>query len=422
MASNIFDALFFKPGDRFPMPGVMQSQRRRFPFVQPGTVFPAQQPMQNPMQNLSRAQKFDLLTQSLAGLGAGFAQQGRPVVGARGINMLPGRGAAIQGMMGARQNFMDNLRKQQVAQAQMANMQSQMQGRQIKAAGDQLTLDIQRRLDEGIRRDPNFMNTPEGKALVNQINVSRKGTIPATLQVADALFQATNAANPGSMTRAQAINTALRGSQIADTGARLVITNADGSTTVLRKQIPPAQRPAAVGEREQAKVTGKFGAQQLVSAPRVIEGTTYALNQIGAMFDHKGRNVIGNKLSQFLNDPDSGLNPMASAERDFMTLHEFVKSNQFAQTIGQMRGLGQLSDREGQAITKAANALSLASTPKLYFKNLKAIQETLEKAQQRARDALKRAKSPGDMKLLSGKPTGNERDSIDALLNQYRPQ
>ena len=393
-------------------------QQQRFPFVQPGTVFPAQQPMRNPMQNLSRAQKFDLLTQSLAGLGAGFAQQGRPVVGARGINMLPGRGAAIQGMMGARQNFMDNLRKQQVAQAQMANMQSQMQGRQIKAAGDQLTLDIQRRLDEGIRRDPNFMNTPEGKALVNQINVSRKGTIPATLQVADALLQATNAANPGSMTRAQAINTALRGPQIADTGGRLFITNADGSTTVLRKQIPPAQRPAAVGEREAAKVTGQFGAQQLVNAPRVIESTTYALDQINDMVDHKGQKVIGNKLSQFLNDPD-GPNPMATPERDFITLHEFVKSTQFAQTIGQMRGLGQMSDREGKAITKAANALDLRSTPKRYFKNLKAIKENLEKAQQRARDALKRAKSPGDMKLLSGKPTGNTSNSVDAALAAY---
>jgi hypothetical protein len=420
MASNIFDAAFLNPGDIFTMPGGTQPQQRRLPFVQRGDVFRAQQPMQNPMQNLSRAQKFDLLTQSLAGLGAGFAQQGRPVVGARGINMLPGRGAAIQGMMGARQNYMDNLRKQQVAQAQAANLQSQMQGRQIKAAGDQLTLDIQRRLDEGIRRDPNFMNTPEGKALVNQINVSRKGTIPATLQVADALLTATNAANPGSMTRAQAINTTLRGPQIADTGGQLFIRNADGSRTVLQKQIPPAQEPSAVGAREAAKVTGKFDAQQLVGAPRVIEGTTYALKQIKDMVDHKGQNVIGNKFSQFLNDPDSGLNPMASPERDFMTLHEFVKSNQFAQTIGQMKGLGQLSDREGQAITKAANALNLASTPELYFKNLKAIEETLEKAQQRARDALNRAKPPSEAQLLSGTPTGNDSKSVDALLNQYR--
>jgi hypothetical protein len=40
MASNIFDALFLKPGDRLPMPGVMQSQQRRLPFVQPGDCFP----------------------------------------------------------------------------------------------------------------------------------------------------------------------------------------------------------------------------------------------------------------------------------------------------------------------------------------------------------------------------------------------
>jgi len=388
-------------------------QQQRFPFVQSGAVFPAQQQMQNPMQNLSRAQKFDLLTQSLAGLGAGFAQQGRPVVGARGINMLPGRGAAIQGMMGARQNFMDNLRKQQVAQAQIANMQSQMQGRQIKAAGDQLTLDIQRRLDEGVRKDPNFMNTPEGRALVNQMNVSRKGTVPATLQVARELYKSQNAIKPGSMNMAQAINTVLRGPQIADTGARLIVTNADGSKTVLQKQIPPAQQPKAVGEREDAKVQSKFAAQQLVNAPRVIESTTYALDKINEMLTHKGQNVIGNRLSQFYNDPAGGLftNPMASQERDFMTLHNFVQSNQFATVIGQMRGLGQLSDREGQAMTRAANALDLASTPEQYFKNLKFIKETLERAQQRARDALKGAKPQGDTQLL-----GN---SVDKALQQY---
>ena len=388
-------------------------QQQRFPFVQSGAVFPAQQQMQNPMQNLSRAQKFDLLTQSLAGLGAGFAQQGRPVVGARGINMLPGRGAAIQGMMGARQNFMDNLRKQQVAQAQIANMQSQMQGRQIKAAGDQLTLDIQRRLDEGVRKDPNFMNTPEGRALVNQMNVSRKGTVPATLQVARELYKSQNAIKPGSMNMAQAINTVLRGPQIADTGARLIVTNADGSKTVLQKQIPPAQQPKAVGEREDAKVQSKFAAQQLVNAPRVIESTTYALDKINEMLTHKGQNVIGNRLSQFYNDPAGGLftNPMASQERDFMTLHNFVQSNQFATVIGQMRGLGQLSDREGQAMTRAANALDLASTPEQYFKNLRYIKATLERAQQRARDALKGAKPQGDTQLL-----GN---SVDKALQQY---
>tara|TARA_R110002012_G_scaffold40175_2_gene110766 strand:+ start:181 stop:1440 length:1260 start_codon:yes stop_codon:yes gene_type:complete len=417
MASNIFDALFLKPGDRLPMPGGTQPQQRRLPFVQRGTVFPAQQPMRNPMQNLSRAQKFDLLTQSLAGLGAGFAAQGRPVVGARGINMLPGRGAAIQGMMGARQNYMDNLRKQQVAQAQTANLQSQMQGRQIKAAGDQLSLGLQRRLDEGIRRDPNFMNTPEGKALVGQMNVARTGNRPATLQIADALVAT---APPGTMTPHQAIRLASRGGNTVDLGDRIIITEADGRRRVVMKNIAPAQQPAAVGEREAAKVTGKFGAQQLIGAPKVIEGTTYALKQIKDMVDHKGQNVIGNKFSQFLNDPDSGLNPMATSERDFMTLHEFVKSNEFAQTIGQMKGLGQLSDREGQAITKAANALNLASTPKLYFKNLKAIEERLEKAQQKARDALNRAKPQGEAQLLSGTPTGNDSKSVDALLNQYR--
>ena len=118
-------------------------QQTSSPFVQRGTVFPAQQPMRNPMQNLRRAQKFDLLTQSLAGLGAGFAAQGRPVVGARGINMLPGRGAAIQGMMSARQNFIDNLSKQreQEREAQLANERLRLA--QMAAQRDQSRLAIQ---------------------------------------------------------------------------------------------------------------------------------------------------------------------------------------------------------------------------------------------------------------------------------------
>ena len=416
MAPNIFDALFLKSGDRFPMPGAMQPQQQRFPFVRSGTVFPAQQQMQNPMQNLSRADRFDLLTQSLAGLGAGFAQQGRPVVGARGINMLPGRGAAIQGMMGARQNFMDNLRKQQLAQAQMANMQSQMQGRQIKAAGDQLTLDIQRRLDEGIRKDPNFMNTPEGRALVNQINVGRRGSRPAVLQVADALKSAANANKPGSMSDLQAINTALRAPPSYNLGNQILVRNPDGSTSALQIGLPPAQQPQNVQARKVAEVQGKALGQRQVQAPDTIANVDNALKIIDPMFAHPGKNVIGNRILQTINNPEGGLfvNPNPTDEKDFLIMHNFVMSQNFVNAIQQMRGLGQLSDREGAALAKSRNALNIASKPETYFKNLRMIQQTLLRARRRARDALKGAKPQGDTQLLS--------NSVDKALQQYDGQ
>ena len=224
------------------------------------------------------------------------------------------------------------------------------------------------------------------------------------------------------MTRAQAINTTLRGPQIADTGGQLFIRNADGSRTVLQKQIPPAQQPQNIQTREIAKVKGKDTGQRQVQAPDIIANTTGALNIIESMFDHPGKNVIGSRVRQMINDPEGGMfvNPNPTDQKDFMIMHKFVMSQNFVNAVQQMRGLGQLSDREGAALAKSRNALSIASKPETYFKNLREIQQTLKTAQQRARDALNRAKPPGEAQLLSGTPTGNDSKSVDALLNQYR--
>lgn len=156
-------------------------QQQRFAFVPPGTVFPAQQPMQNPMQNLSRADRFDLLTQSLAGLGAGFAKQGRPVVGARGINMLPGRGAAIEGMMSARQNFMDNLlkRRKEERDAQMAN--ERMRLAQLAAQRDQSRLAIQQNQQQLSQQlQPFKIQDLQSKTEKNRADAAKTSLVNAT--------------------------------------------------------------------------------------------------------------------------------------------------------------------------------------------------------------------------------------------------
>jgi len=386
-------------------------QQQRFPFVQSGAVFPAQQQMQNPMQNLSRADRFDLLTQSLAGLGAGFAKQGRPVVGARGINMLPGRGAAIEGMMGARQNFMDNLRKQQLAQAQMANMQSQMQGRQIKAAGDQLTLDIQRRLDEGIRKDPNFMNTPEGRALVNQINVGRRGSRPAVLQVADALKAASNAKNPGSMSDVQAINTALRTPPSYNLGNQILVRNPDGSTSALPIGIPPTQKIPYLKEKTQAVEKAKLSAKKIAGAPRTYANAERALNLIETMLQHPGIEGVGTSKGFAYGLPKTNavrvglLGLGGTPMEDFGGMHDNLKGIEFTGGIDSLRGLGAMSDKDAQAIKDSMNALKLTSSKKQYIAELNFIRARMQLARQNA------------LRVLEGKPIQLTPDSeITELL------
>ena len=291
MAPNIFDALFLKSGDRFRMPGAMQPQQQRFPFVQSGRVLPAQQQMQNPMQNLSRAQKFDLLTQSLAGLGAGFAQQGRPVVGARGINMLPGRGAAIQGMMSARQNFMDNLLKQQQAerQAQLLNLKQQ----QTQLAAQMQPFNIQKTLAQTRKAQQ-----PPGK--LAEINA-----LQAQLQA-----MPSNDPNRAPLVKRLEAITAPKGPLVNITNKKI---SDDAAMTMEISRLRKRGDPASMQRADRLQIQQMFGGgkvpQQFIDSQRSYASADNAIKGLANMYktgyditDFKDRSRAQQYFSQLVND------------------------------------------------------------------------------------------------------------------------
>jgi len=265
-------------------------QQQRFPFVQRGDVFQARQPMQNPMQNLSRAQKFDLLTQSLAGLGAGFAAQGRPVVGARGINMLPGRGAAIQGMMSARQNFMDNLLKQreQEREAQLLNLQQQ----KMQMAAQMQPYDIKK-----IQAETAKAQQAPGK--LAEID---------TLQKRLSVMSPTDPKRAALVRRLEAI-TATKGPLVNITNKK--ITD-DAATTMEISRLRKLGDPASIARADRLQLMQTFGGkvpQQFINAQQSYTSADNAIRGLAGMYqtgfnraDFKDRSRAQQYFSQLIND------------------------------------------------------------------------------------------------------------------------
>tara|TARA_R110002012_G_scaffold300954_1_gene501022 strand:+ start:44 stop:1267 length:1224 start_codon:yes stop_codon:yes gene_type:complete len=269
-------------------------QQQRFPFVQPGKVFPAQQPIQNPMQNLSRSQKFDLLTQSLAGLGAGFAAQGRPVVGSRGINMLPGRGAAIKGMMSARQNFMDNLSKQREQereaqrQAQLLNLQQQ----KMKMAAQLQPYNIQK-----IQALTATAKQAPGKLAEIDTLQKRLSVMPLNDPKRAALVQ-----------RLEAI-TAKKGPVVSITNKK--ITD-DAAMTMEIRRLRKLNDPASNARADRLEMRQNFGGvvpQQFINAQRSYTSVDNSIRGLAGMYqtgidisDFKQRSRADQYFSQLVND------------------------------------------------------------------------------------------------------------------------
>ena len=265
-------------------------QQQRFPFVQSGAVFPAQQQMQNPMQNLSRADRFDLLTQSLAGLGAGFAQQGRPVVGARGINMLPGRGAAIEGMMSARQNFMDNLLKRQQAerQAQLLNLKQQ----QTQLAAQMQPYNIQKTLAQTRKAQQ-----PPGK--LAEINA-----LQAQLQA-----MASNDPKRAPLVKRLEAITAKKGPLVNITNKKLTD---DAAMTMEISRLRQLGDPASMQRADRLQIQQMFGGkvpQQFIDSQRSYASADNAIKGLANMYktgyditDFKDRSRAQQFFSQLVND------------------------------------------------------------------------------------------------------------------------
>jgi len=231
-----------------------------------------------------------LLTQSLAGLGAGFAKQGRPVVGARGINMLPGRGAAIEGMMSARQNFMDNLLKRQQAerQAQLLNLKQQ----QTQLAAQMQPYNIQKTLAQTRKAQQ-----PPGK--LAEINA-----LQAQLQA-----MASNDPKRAPLVKRLEAITAKKGPLVNITNKKLTD---DAAMTMEISRLRQLGDPASMQRADRLQIQQMFGGkvpQQFIDSQRSYASADNAIKGLANMYetgyniaDFKDRSRAQQYFSQLVND------------------------------------------------------------------------------------------------------------------------
>jgi hypothetical protein len=119
---------------------------------------------------------------------------------------------------------------------------------------------------------------------------------------------------------------------------------------------------------EKAQTEGK-GAQDS------LDTLEQALSTVRQVREHPGLAQVGDvrtKLVEVI--PGSQL-------KDFGTLLETLKSQQFTAAISQMKGMGQLSDAEGKRLETAVSSLNTSMSPAAFKNALGVIEANLNKAQ-----------------------------------------
>jgi hypothetical protein len=157
-----------------------------------------------------------------------------------------------------------------------------------------------------------------------------------------------------------------------------------------------------------------------------IDATTNALGTVTALMNHPGLSKgtgTGASVMSFFNSTDGN---------DFRKMVDTLKSQQFLSSIKNMKGLGALSDAEGQRITNAIANLDPDQSTQQFKNALGVVKNTLEKAQSRT---LSQGKMPqtngafvqkhptfgtiteGDINRLMAKNPGSTREQVIQYLN-----
>jgi hypothetical protein len=234
-------------------------------------------------------------------------------------------------------------------------------------------------------QDP--MATQKAQAEINKTNAEaswyqeRPRTMAggATTAIIDRLM----ADNPG-MSLEQAVTIAKRGSGVTTVGDELVDRNSGAPVRNVAPQLAGAESAKAQGE-----MTGK----QTASAPADIQAADNALDLVEKIRKHPGR-ATGTGASSI------GNFVWGTSGYDFQNLVEQAKSGAFLTAIQQMRGLGSLSNAEGQTATQAVTRMNTATTEEGF---LAAVDDYAKIVQQGRERAAKRL--PGAIQAPTAQPT-----------------
>lgn len=157
-----------------------------------------------------------------------------------------------------------------------------------------------------------------------------------------------------------------------------------------------AARDTAIG-----KVIGEASAAATVAAPKDIAAGQAALNVLDQIKNHPALATATGAtapLNQFL---------VGTTRFDFENLVSQAKSGAFLTAIEQMRGLGALSNAEGQAATAAITRMNTASTKDGFLRALSDYESVVRRGVARAQ-----AKVPGTVPDATG-------GDVESLVNKY---
>lgn len=138
------------------------------------------------------------------------------------------------------------------------------------------------------------------------------------------------------------------------------------------------QVPKNLAQAEQDKVTGKSRGEAIAAAPSDVAAGQSALDILSQIRDHPSRQMATGKSSWTGRFGGTGA-------YDFTQLVEQAKSGAFLSAIQQMRGMGSLSNAEGQTATAAVTRMNTALSEEGFIGALddyeKIVRQGMERAQ-----------------------------------------
>jgi hypothetical protein len=151
---------------------------------------------------------------------------------------------------------------------------------------------------------------------------------------------------------------------------------------------------------------GKFAGNQEATAPKDVAAADTALDVLDQIEKHPylDRGVGGTSVFNAI--PGTG-------GKDFQSLVDQAKGGAFLQAIQQMRGLGTLSNAEGQAATQAVTSMDTATSKEQFLSALATYRKIVEGGKARAL-----ARMPAGP-LASPPPGASGGASIEELLQKY---
>ncbi len=163
-----------------------------------------------------------------------------------------------------------------------------------------------------------------------------------------------------------------RGQDKSDAGTHWIITD---KATGAQVGIVPKN----IAKTEQEKVTGKFTGEQLAAAPGNIETAQETLQILDQLKTHPGMS-----WGTGMTGPVASRIPGTDAY-EFGTLYRQAKATAFREAIKSLKGLGAMSNTEGEQATRSLNRMDNATSEAAFRRALadyeKIVRRGMEKAQ-----------------------------------------